>query len=206
MRAWPGEGTAFWRRHRHDLLIERWAEQIGAERVVVVVADERDPDILTRQFAELAGLPAGVLEPPAAKSNRSLTWEEIEAVRAFNCGIDAREAELGDEAPPFVWPPLWRSRAWWWFKIRERNPAHHSVRLPAWAADDLGAHAAEIVDRIRASGVRVFGPVEQLVARPKVTDEPLPQHLDPEVSGQVAARIAETLLRDLGASGTPAAD
>ena len=32
---------SFWRRHRHDRLVERWVRAVGAQRVTVVVVDDR---------------------------------------------------------------------------------------------------------------------------------------------------------------------
>src|SRR5690606_18674571 len=71
---------SFWQRHRHDRLVERWAEVVGPDRVVVVVLDESDPDQLLRDVEGLFSLPAGTLEAPIS-DNRSLTWPEIELIR-----------------------------------------------------------------------------------------------------------------------------
>ena len=51
----------FWRRHRQDELIERWAEVVGAGNVTAVVIDEHDHDHVLRVFEALLGLRSGTL-------------------------------------------------------------------------------------------------------------------------------------------------
>ena len=53
----------FWRRHRHDALVARWAAVAGQENLSVVVVDESDRLMLLRVFETMLGLPAGFLVP-----------------------------------------------------------------------------------------------------------------------------------------------
>src|SRR5437764_13689617 len=62
----------FWRRHRHDKLIARWAAA-GAGDLTAIVTDESDPLMLLRTFESMLGLPGGFLEPQEGAVNRSLT-------------------------------------------------------------------------------------------------------------------------------------
>ena len=47
----------FWRRHRHDALVARWAAVAGQENLTVVVVDESDRLMLLRVFESMLGLP-----------------------------------------------------------------------------------------------------------------------------------------------------
>ncbi len=84
----PGASDAnFWMLHRHHELVDRWAEVVGIERVTAVVVDDRDHAFVLRAFERLLGLRAGTLELVQDRTNRSLTWNEAEAVRAFNAAF-----------------------------------------------------------------------------------------------------------------------
>ena len=83
----PDDGTvtpSFWKRHRHDRLIQRWADAVGLDNLTVIVVDESDRRMLVRTFEELLGLIDGTLEPRDPGANRSLTYAEVELLRAFN--------------------------------------------------------------------------------------------------------------------------
>ncbi len=79
-----GITPTFWLQQRHDALVARWAEVVGAGRVTVVVADDGDHDGLLRIFERFTGLRAGTLVPVHDLSNRSLTRAEVDAVQALN--------------------------------------------------------------------------------------------------------------------------
>jgi hypothetical protein len=49
---------SFWRRHRHDRLVERWVSATGPDRVTVVAVDDRDRDALMRTFEACSDSPA----------------------------------------------------------------------------------------------------------------------------------------------------
>ena len=74
----------FWRRHRHDRLVARWAEVVGPQNVTAIALDERDHGMVLRVFEQLVGLRAGTLIAEEDLSNRSMTLSEVEVVRAFN--------------------------------------------------------------------------------------------------------------------------
>ncbi|HET7182773.1 MAG TPA: hypothetical protein VFI15_11120, partial [Candidatus Limnocylindrales bacterium] len=74
----------FWRRHRHDELVARWAQVVGPDRVTVIALDDRDRDMVLRVFERLTGLRAGTLVAEPDLANRSMTVPEIETIRAFN--------------------------------------------------------------------------------------------------------------------------
>lgn len=74
--------THFWYRLDDAALVQRWADVVGVDKVVVVIADEREPDRLYRHAEALLGATEGTISP-AGISNRSLTMPEIVAVRAM---------------------------------------------------------------------------------------------------------------------------
>ncbi len=82
----PGEQAAdgFWTLHRHDELVNRWAAEVGIDRVTAVVVDETDREMILRTFEQLLGLREGTLQPVVGLANRSITADEAEAIRAYN--------------------------------------------------------------------------------------------------------------------------
>jgi hypothetical protein len=75
---------SFWRRHRHDQLVARWAAAVGPENLTVIVVDQSDPRLILRTFESLTGLPESSLTPKDDVQNRSLTLGEAELVRFLN--------------------------------------------------------------------------------------------------------------------------
>jgi hypothetical protein len=147
---------SFWVRHRHDALVKRWADAAGAANVTVIVADEADRDRQLRLFEQLTGLRQGTLVPETDLSNRSLTLPEIEAVRAFNLAF--RAEGLGTQ----LHTKVMRFGAAEHLKRRTPGADEPKIETPAWALERADQVAREIVDGIRASGVRVLGDLESL--------------------------------------------
>lgn len=157
----PGPSPTFWRRHRHDRLVERWAAEVGPERMTVVVIDERDHAHILRVFEGLLGLRVGTLVADEDIVNRSMTWPEVEAVRAFN--IAFREAGLGNA----LFHKVMHFGAAPYMKLRVPPPEEPRIRLPGWAREAVARISREMVDNLRASGVRVLGDLETLVPSPE---------------------------------------
>ncbi len=150
---------SFWWRHRHDLLVRRWSDAVGADRVVVVVVDETDRDQLLRDAEGLFALREGTLATPEAE-NRSLTWAEIELVRHFNRQFAA--ADL----PPSVYHHAMRFGAVRYLQQRQPAPTEARLTTPVWAAEAAAEMGASMATSIAASGVRVIGDLDQLAAMP----------------------------------------
>ena len=150
----------FWLLQRHDELIDRWAAEIGTDRVTAVVVDDHDHDVLMRAFEGLLGLRRGTLVAQEDWSNRSLTLPEAEAVRAFNIAFKelglprARHARLMRFGAAQV--------------MKQRAPASDEARVvqPGWAGPALQKVQRDIVGGIRRSGVRVVGELDRLVEPP----------------------------------------
>ncbi|MFF4901736.1 hypothetical protein [Streptomyces sp. NPDC001068] len=169
---------SFWRRHRHDRLVERWIRAVGPDRITVVVVDDQDRDGLMRTFETLLGLPANLLQPVPDTANRSLTLAETEMLRNLN--VEFRGNGLPDE----LYSRLVRNGAVMHMK-NACSPAADDVKIstPDWAAEAAGRIGAEMAERIGATGVRIVGDPALLRAVP-------PQRGPAPVAGAAEARIA----------------
>ncbi|WP_405872821.1 MULTISPECIES: hypothetical protein [unclassified Streptomyces] len=182
---------SFWRRHRHDRLVERWARVVGPERITVVVVDDRDRDGLMRTFEALLGLPGNLLQPVPDTANRSLTLAETEMLRNLN------KEFRGNGLPDELYSKLVRNGAVMHMK-NACSPTPQDVKIvtPRWAVEAAARIAAEMIDHIARMGVRVLGEPALLSAVPKpVGQEPQEPRIAPEVAahalyGALAAAAA----------------
>ncbi|MFE4969106.1 hypothetical protein [Streptomyces sp. NPDC056660] len=175
---------SFWRRHRHDRLVERWIRAVGADRITVVVADDRDRDSLMRTFEALLGLPENLLRPVPDAANRSLTLAETEMLRKLN--VEFRGNGLPDE----LYSTLVRNGAVMHMK-NTCSPAAEDVKIstPDWAVEAAGRIGAEMVERIGAMGVRVIGDASLLSAMPKQRERATgPAATEARIAPEVAAQ------------------
>lgn len=172
---------SFWHLERHDALIDRWSAVVGLDRMTVVVADDREHDVLLRSFEGLLGLADGTLVGALDYTNRSLTMPEAEAVRAFNVLFKEEGLPLDLHARTM------RFGAAQHMKQRVPPEDEPRVALPAWALEPIAAIQQEIVDNIRAAGVRVLGDLDVLT-RPAAA-----RHADPEASGELPPAVAGSL-------------
>lgn len=173
----------FWWRHRHDKLIARWAELVGAERVTVIVVDDSDHSRLLRDVEKLLALQPGTVVQPDMHGNRSLTLGEVEIVRNFNLQFTA--AGLSKN----LYQQVMRFGAARY--VQSRTPERDEVRLttPRWALERAGEIGAEMAVAIAARGVRVIGDLDTLGVVPeggRPDDEPLVVNVSPEVAATVA--------------------
>lgn len=192
----------FWREHRHDRLVARWADRLGADRVTVIVLDERDHGYVLRVLEQMTGLREGTLAPVRDVSNRSLTLPEIEAVRALNERLRA-DGLVEDRLERVV-----RHRAADYLKHRRPPPAETRIELPAWAAAGTAELAAAMVAGIRSSGVRVIGDRDSLAPAPTTRDErarPDEPHAAavPDAPAEIGAWLAAGLYRAAADLTTP---
>ncbi|MFF5142102.1 hypothetical protein ACFY6U_20615 [Streptomyces sp. NPDC013157] len=174
---------SFWRRHRHDRLVERWSRAVGTDRITVVVVDDRDRDGLMRTFEALLGLPGKLLQPVPDAANRSLTLAETEMLRKLN--VEFRGNGLPDE----LYSKLVRNGAVMHMK-NSCNPTAADVKIstPAWAVEAAGRIGAEMVERIGAMGVRVVGDPALLYALPAIPAQPGPPAAEARIAPEVAAQ------------------
>lgn len=155
----PGKVTpTFWRRHRHDALVARWAAAVGPENVTVVVIDEGDHEHVLRAFEALLGLRNRTLAATPDATNRSMTWAEIEAVRAVN--VRFREAGLGNA----LYHRVMHFGASAYMKWRVPPAEEPRIATPSWALDRATEVEREMIAAIEASGALIVGDLATLVA------------------------------------------
>ncbi|MER5938775.1 hypothetical protein ABT121_15800 [Streptomyces sp. NPDC001928] len=171
---------SFWRRHRHDRLVERWARVVGAERVTVVVVDDRDREGLMRTFEGLLGLPEGLLRLVPDAANRSLTLAETEMLRNLNREFRA------NELPEELYSQLVRNGAVMHMKNTcAPGPGDVKICTPQWAVEAAAEIGAEMAERIGVMGVRVLGDMRLLSAVPKpATRTEAQPRIAPEAAAQ----------------------
>jgi hypothetical protein len=188
----------FWRRHRHDALVERWAGMVGPERLTVIVVNSAEPLRQLRDFEALVGLPEGVLLPEQGTDNRSLTLGEVEFVRLLNKELRKRNwsADRYDNLVPMV---LRRVR-------RGHTPTGDEPRIvtPAWAEALAAEVSKEMTDRISALGVRIVGDLSSLVIPPRADTEPVAKPMIPSAAAAeaVVGAILATQPPDASAPST----
>lgn len=179
------ETTVFWKRHRHDRVVNRWVALLGPERVHVVVVDEKDRGGIYRSFEGLLNLPDGFLRPSSdSRENRSFTAAEAEFLRRLNLAV----ADLGG-----------------WSRYRHqvhdrmekglvegRAPAPDEPRLqtPQWALDRAAEFAVTFADAIDASGARVIGDLGVLRAAHHGPDSDADALQEVPIDAAVAAAVA----------------
>jgi hypothetical protein len=160
------DATRFWHRHRHDMLIARWAEVVGPGRVTVVVVDDDNREVVLRAFEALVGLPAGILVAEPDRQNRSFTVAETELLRALNAAL----ARAVDDPNLRLNLGLYGSAAV--MRLRVPGASEPRIETPAWAAQRAAEAQRGIVDGIEQQGVRVVGDLGMLATR---TSRPTPE-------------------------------
>jgi hypothetical protein len=184
-------GTTFWHRHRHDALVERWADVVGRDRVTVIAVDERDRMMLLRSFEQLTALAPDTLHLVPDNLNRSLTFPEVEAVRGMNRQLRAAGVPL---------ELLRRVNESSMQSLKRRRPpdGEQRVETPQWAVDAVTETEREIVANLRRWRIRVIGDLDALatlVASPLAGD-----HSDapPAIPVDVVAWLATSIFEAAG--------
>ncbi len=177
---------SFWRRHRHDRLIMRWADIVGPDRITVIVLDEQDRGMFLRTFEQLLGLRSGTLVAEEDLANRSLTLPEVESVRAFNRAF--HDAGLSKALHARVM----HFGAARYMRLRQPGADEPRIDTPQWALDRAAEISREMVSAIAVSGVRIVGDLESL-AVPQVSRltgaGPQRVAIPPEIAASMAMGI-----------------
>jgi hypothetical protein len=186
----PGStaGRAFWHRHRHDQLVERWARVFGPDHVTVVVVDDRDHEAVLRIFERFVGLESGTLQAGHTRTNRSLTRPEIELVRAMNEAFSAAGVD------PYLRVHIVRDGAGELLKLRRPEPDEPRISTPGWAREEAAAVGREIAAGIAGLGVRVVGDLSRLAPDPATVADVAPvapsATAAPALAAPAAAEVA----------------
>ena len=201
----------FWRRHRHDALVTRWAAENGPENLTVIVLDESDRLMLLRVFESMLGLPGGFLVPEETAANRSLTAAETELVRLLNEEFSRRDWPHRNYARFMRYGAVEHMKA-----ARQPSPHEPRIATPAWALARAAEISAKMAASIEALGVNIVGDLSSLGklpgdgADPAGDDGSAPLMLPVEaaaramlgafIAGGAAGHTAEEIVRDLDAS------
>ena len=160
------KSEVFWARHRHDIVVQRWAKIVGSDRVTVVVVDDANRDGIYTDFELLLGLPKNALLKQRTRSlNRSMTAAESELLRCMNEVVGGSQGwqSYGNRVHDGLIKGM----------VEGRTPDTEESKLqtPQWALDVAARYAAMYVDAIKASGVNVMGNVEVLGTHLKGPEE-----------------------------------
>lgn len=190
--------TIFWRRHRHDELVERWVAAVGAERVTVVVVDDRVREGIFHHFEDLLGLPRDTLfDRRGEVSNRSMTLAEAAFLRRLNVAVGGA---AGWRAYPNRVQALMVKGL-----VEGRSPLPEEARLatPQWALDRAAEIADEMVARIEATGARILGDPQVLRERMSGPEETVDDCADLPVDAAISALLGalEATREDASATG-----
>jgi hypothetical protein len=145
-----------WQGHDIAGLVDRWVEFVGPDRFTLVIADEGDRLQLFRIFSAMLGLPEGTLMPDPQRSNESLSWSELEVLRALRRMYDENgwpAEHFGEMLRPVV--ASLRARP-------ERPTGPRTPPLPAWALDRVRALSEERAEAAANLPVRVIGDPKSL--------------------------------------------
>jgi len=166
----------FWRRHRHDALVTRWVNVVGAQNLTAVVVDESDRLMLLRTFESMLGLPDSFLVPEEGTANRSLTVAEAELVRLLNAEFSRRNWPDHNYARFMRYGAVERMKT-----ARRPAPYEPGIATPAWALTRAAEISAEMAGNISALGVNIVGDISALGR----LSADLPATADPPPGGPV---------------------
>jgi hypothetical protein len=163
----PPERDPHWRNvwipHDSVELATRWAEVAGAENVTVLCSDDRDRTLLSSVVERMLGVPDGLLTPGEEIVNRSLSYGEVELLRAVNAHFEEREY------PAKRYHRLVHRGLMPALVAQPRHPDDPSIPpLPSWAWAPLVERSRERTEGLRGLDVRVVGDPDDLL----LPDEP----------------------------------
>lgn len=147
---------AFWQSHDMGAVIDRWASQVGPERVTVVVTENADRELIPRTFEQMLGLPDGFLQLDS-RSNPSVSYNAIELYRRVN------EAFRENGWPDDVYHQLMQNGVN--RSVQRVGPTSDDPMppLPEWAVDRVRELCEQRVAAIRESGAQVVGDLDALI-------------------------------------------
>jgi hypothetical protein len=154
----PGVSTitpSFWVRHMHSEVLAKWAKHFGKENVFLIAVDEMQPQFIYDQFNKVFELNPDFLKPQNDQdSNRSLTLNEIELLRAVNKKFPKKRSWHDYET--FI-----RNGA---FKYLTNKvvPGPEEARLltPQWAVDIAEFLSLKSVKEIKELGITIIGDLD----------------------------------------------
>ena len=155
----PGEAKftpSFWKRNLHGDVVARWVEIFGRENVSLIAVDESKPTYLYETFAELAGIPKGILREPAhMEMNRSLTFTEAELLLEIN----RTYPKDGDWDSYEIFIRKGNIKAL--TRSEKHNPNDEKILTPDWAIAKAAELNSRNVAKIKSLGIKVIGDIDR---------------------------------------------
>jgi len=183
----------FWQRHRHQELLARWVNVVGADRVSVVVVDSSDRGAIYPIFEQMIGLTAGTLKP-GDHLNESMSIEQAELVRASYIALDQSDmGHMFGEKGPMI-------RIHKYLLDAKVAASGHKPLLPVSAHEATTRVASQIVQAIEQSGVAVVGDLRALEKIPTGSAAPH-DGSDFLVPASLGGAMAVSLLQAAGIQG-----
>jgi hypothetical protein len=179
----------FWRHHDPVSIVRRWAPDLPAEQVHVIImpAGSADPTELWQRFASVLGVDAAAYSTPERPPNESLGAVEIEMLRRVNAGLGRelpmREPYITNVRDAFTRPVL-----------LDRSGPRRRFGVGSAYADWLTARAEQTIQELRGLPCQIVGDLEEL--RPSLDpDLPSPDDVtDAEIADMATSAIAQLLV------------
>ena len=170
-----------WQPQDVETILARWRRHLRADQVTLICADPDDRTLLPRSFEQLLDLPAGTLAPDPQRSNQSLSYPEVELVRAVNQHAVA-DGWTGEEYWRLVQSGLLRALA-----AAPRADVAPIPPIPVWARPLLEERCEKQHHAVTTSGVHVVGDPQTLLRQPNAAARDLSDHAISEVPLTTAA-------------------
>ena len=133
----------------------RWVEIFGRENVSLIAVDESKPTYLYETFAELAGIPKGILREPAhMEMNRSLTFTEAELLLEIN----RTYPKDGDWDSYEIFIRKGNIKAL--TRSEKHDPNDEKILTPDWAIAKAAELNSRNVAKIKSLGIKVIGDID----------------------------------------------
>jgi hypothetical protein len=194
-----------WQAHDIEALVSRWTAVVPPERFTLVVSDDSDHRLIPRTVEEMLGLPEGLIEPVADRSNRSLNLYEAELIRRANAAV-VRRGMRGARYRRLIRAGISQELI-----ASAGSVPGPRIPLPAWALAEVRELSDRRAEAVAGLGVRVIGDPERLrvpndviSANPDAGDAQVPLGAVAAAFGATLAKMADEIDRAGTASAVAA--
>jgi len=188
----------FWRHHDVAKIIDNWGSAVGIENVVLVTVPRSGAPskVLWQRFSEAIGVDGSHYDDESnAKSNISLTYAETEMLREVNMKV---RKPLGPVEYRLLVNKYLANKL-----LRKAPETGKEPDRPTLGADSharVERRAAEMLEAVAASGVRVIGDLEELrvsayQGEPDAVDTTGPRDRIPDSVPQALAKLVLRIAR-----------
>lgn len=174
--------TRLWRRHSHDMLIERWRSVFGD--VSVIVADPMNPSFLFRAFEKEIGISENLLQiENVFNKNRSLSLEELNLLLTINKTVYEK----------FNWDEyLYYVRSGIRSATKEISLADAGTRMgvPQWAFEAASLEHERQWNQISTFPIHIIGDsIEEQIASTLISDNKVSNGISDQFVGHFLAHL-----------------